>query len=490
MGLKVYNTLTRRVQEFEPLEAGKVGMYVCGVTVYDSSHIGHARAIVFFDVLYRYLTFLGYDVKYVRNFTDVDDKIIARANQEGTSCEQIAARYIEEFYRDFDALGVLRPTVEPKATEHIDDMIRLVQKLLERGYAYVRNGNVYFSVRKFRGYGKLSGRSLDDLIAGARVEVAEDKDDPLDFALWKKSKEGEPSWSSPWGEGRPGWHIECSAMSMKYLGPTLDIHGGGQDLIFPHHENEIAQSEGATGKPFVRYWIHNGHLTVDQEKMSKSLGNFFTIQEILAKYPPDALRYFLLSVHYRKPIDYTDENLDNAARAIERLYIAWRDAQDALKKLGGRVELDPSSLDSASQKALVELESIRSAFMEAMNDDLNTAAASGQFFKLVHAINQMLGNASVEHRPLLSRALDIFDEFRQVLGYPICEPGEYLAKRADDLLRRVGLTRAEVERLIAERAEARRTRDYKRADEIRKYLAEKGIILEDSREGTTWRVAS
>jgi len=494
MGLRVYNTLSRRVQDFEPQESGKVKMYVCGVTVYDSSHIGHARAIVFFDVLYRYLKFLDYGVRYVRNFTDVDDKIIARANREGASCEQIAERYIGEFYEDFDALGVLRPDVEPRATEHIDDMIRLIERLVENGYAYVRDGNVYFSVRKFKGYGKLSGRSLDDMIAGARVEVAEDKDDPMDFALWKKSKEGEPKWSSPWGEGRPGWHIECSAMSMKYLGDTLDIHGGGQDLIFPHHENEIAQSEGATGKQFVRYWIHNGYLTIDQEKMSKSLGNFFTIQEILTKYSPDTLRYFLLSVHYRKPIDYTEENLSNAAKAIERIYLSWDEALSLLEKYGGEYK-PPKSADEKFKEAFKELESIRGDFIEAMDDDLNTAAASGQFFKLVHVMNQITARVSsegalVDQKALLMHALDIFEEFRAILGYPIKRPDEYLANRIDEGLHKAGLSHEEVERLIVERNEARRARDYERADEIRKYLAEKGIILEDSKEGTTWRVGS
>lgn len=488
MALKVYNTLTRRLEDFKPLKEGKVGMYVCGVTVYDSSHIGHARAIIFFDVLYRYLKFLGYDTTYVRNFTDVDDKIIARASREGVSCEEIANRYIKEFYRDFDAIGVQRPNVEPRATEHIQDMIRLISKLVEKGYAYVRDGNVYFSVRKFSQYGKLSCRSTDDMLAGARVEVAEDKEDPLDFALWKKSKEGEPKWESPWGFGRPGWHIECSAMSMKYLGETFDIHGGGQDLIFPHHENEIAQSEAATGKPFVRYWIHNGYLTINREKMSKSLGNFFTIQQILEKYSPDALRYFLLSVHYRKPIDYSDENLESASRAVERIYLSWQDARELLKKLGDELTSSADSGNENTQKFFAELDSIRRDFIEAMDDDLNTAAASGHFFRLVHLMNQVKDDISLNRRAILTRALEVFEEFRSVLGYPISSPEEFLEARINRALKDVGLTREEVERLVKEREQARKARDFKRADEIREFLANRGIILEDTKEKTNWRV--
>jgi len=490
MSLKVYNTLSRRIEDFKPLKEGKVGMYVCGVTVYDSSHVGHARALVFFDVLYRYLKFLGYEVTYVRNFTDVDDKIIARANQEDKSCDEIADRYIGEFYRDFDVLGVQRPTVEPRATEHIGDMIRLVNRLVEKGCAYVRDGNVYFSVNKFGYYGKLSGRSTDDLIAGARVEVAEDKDDPMDFALWKKSKEGEPKWESPWGFGRPGWHIECSAMSMKYLGETFDIHGGGQDLVFPHHENEIAQSEAATGKSFVRYWIHNGHLTINQEKMSKSLGNFFTVQQILLKYSPDALRYFLLSVHYRKPVDYTEENLENAAKAVERIYLSWQEARALLSKLGGGVKYDFDSANEATRKVFEQIENIRREFVMAMDDDLNTATAGGEFFKLVHLMNQIKGDASLDQRAVLARSLEVFEEFKSVLGYPVSEPEKFLESRANLLLDDVGLTRGEIEQLIFEREQARKARNFKRADEIRACLTDKGIIIEDSWEGTKWRVGA
>ena len=338
MGLRVYNTLTQSKEEFIPLQEGRIGMYVCGVTAYDLCHIGHARNAVVFDVIYRYLLYKGYQVTYVRNFTDVDDKIINRAQQEGINTEEIAARYIQEFSVDMGALGLKEPTVEPKATEHIPEMIDMVQRLIAKGHAYQVGGDVYFAVDGFSGYGRLSKRSLDEMQAGARIEVDEKKRNPLDFALWKAAKPGEPSWDSPWGRGRPGWHIECSAMSQKYLGDTLDIHGGGKDLIFPHHENEIAQSEGASGKPFVRYWLHNGFVNIDREKMSKSLGNILTIKEILRDYHPELVRLFLLSRHYRSPIDYSSQGMEEARKNLERFYQTLAGIEEGLGKEPERKE--------------------------------------------------------------------------------------------------------------------------------------------------------
>jgi len=320
MALRVYNTMTQKKEEFIPLHKGRIGMYACGVTVYDLCHIGHARSAMVFDVIYRYLQYKGYEVTYVRNFTDVDDKIIKRAQEAGVSTEEIAARYIQEFYIDMGALGMLKPTMEPKATEHIPEMIAQVERLLEKGLAYQVEGDVYYAVEKFPEYGKLSKRTLDEMQAGARVEVDERKRNPLDFALWKAAKPGEPSWASPWGKGRPGWHIECSAMSQRYLGDTLDIHGGGKDLIFPHHENEIAQAEGATGRPFVRFWLHNGFVNIAKEKMSKSLGNFLTIKEILKEYHPEVVRFFLLSRHYRSPVDFSSQGMEEARQNLARFY--------------------------------------------------------------------------------------------------------------------------------------------------------------------------
>ena len=330
MGLRIYNTLTGKKEDFTPIVPGRVNIYVCGVTVYDYCHMGHARSMIVFDVIVKYLRYLGYKVTYVRNFTDIDDKIIKRAKERGKNPKEIAQYFTKAFYEDMDSLGIERADIEPKATEHIPEMVSLIERIINKGYAYVVDGNVYFSVRRFKGYGGLSKRSLEEMMAGARVEVDPRKEHPLDFALWKKAKPGEPFWESPWGKGRPGWHIECSAMSMKYLGETFDIHGGGQDLIFPHHENEKAQSEAATDKPFVNYWIHHGFLTINQEKMSKSLKNFFTIREILSKFHPEAIRLFFLNHHYRSPIDFSDEKIKEATKALEKLYITLDRAKQIL----------------------------------------------------------------------------------------------------------------------------------------------------------------
>lgn len=378
--LKIYNTMGRKLEEFKPLREGKVGMYVCGVTVYDNCHIGHARSAVAFDIIYRYLKYKGYDVVFVKNFTDVDDKIINRANEEGLGFSEVANKYIDEYYKDMSKLNIAKPEFEPKATEHIKEIIDLVKRLQQKGYAYEVDGDVYYRVDRFKEYGKLSGKNIDELKSGARVDVNDKKENPLDFALWKKSKENEPKWDSPWGEGRPGWHIECSAMSMKYLGESFDIHGGGEDLIFPHHENEIAQSEAATGKPFAKYWIHNGFVRINKEKMSKSLGNFFTIKDILKKYDGQTLRYFLLLTHYRSPIDFSFEGLDAAKEALNRYY-------NFIQRLE---ETDFDKKGKLDEQLKQRLDSLLERFEEAMDDDFNAPKAIGEVFSTIKAFNQYL----------------------------------------------------------------------------------------------------
>ncbi len=480
--MRVYNTFNRRKEEFVPLQGNKVGMYVCGVTVYDYCHIGHARSILVFDMIYRYLKKKGYDVTYVRNFTDVDDKIIKRANEEGVSTKEIAERYIEAFYEDVDALGALRPDVEPKATEHISDMIELIKRLEEKGIAYVVEGDVYYEVRKFPAYGKLSGRSLEEMMAGARIEVDEKKRDPLDFALWKASKPGEPWWDSPWGKGRPGWHIECSAMSMKYLGETFDIHGGGMDLIFPHHENEIAQSEGATGKPFVKYWIHNGFVNINKEKMSKSLGNIILIREILARWDAEILRLFLLKTHYRSPIDFTYDVMEREKESLDRLYRCKEKVEELLS------EGPASRLSDEARVAERTLKELHEGFFEAMDDDFNTALALGKLFEAAREFNRFVDGSAVSlsEKAAVARVMDAFmGDARDVFGILTHSASGWF--RIPD--EKLPLPREEIERLVEERARARREKNYKKADEIREYLKSKGIILEDRPDGTTvWRL--
>ena len=487
MPLMVYNTLSRAKEEFVPLTPGRVGMYVCGVTVYDHCHIGHARSQVVFDVVFRYLRFKGLNVTYVRNFTDVDDKIINRANERGVGTKELAQRYIDEFYVDMDSLNILRPSVEPRATEHIAQIVALVDKLVKNGLAYEKKGNVYFAVRKFKDYGKLSRRDIDEMQSGARVEVDESKKDPLDFALWKASKPGEPAWPSPWGEGRPGWHIECSAMSGHHLGDTFDIHGGGQDLVFPHHENEIAQSEGATGKPFVKYWIHNGFVQVNHEKMSKSLGNFFTIRDVLQAVPPEILRFLLLTVHYRNPLDYYDGALQEAREAVDRVYTAW----EALESnLAAPVALAADQLTPVQAEQLPVLAKIRESFEQAMDDDFNTPRALGSLFELVTLINTIAVKGKLKAAPggamLLTEAKKLFDDLKQVLGFPIAPPAEYRKRCAEQALARHHLTLADVDAKLADRNAARAAKDYAKADEIRKELEALGIFLKDTPTGTTW----
>jgi len=485
MALRVYNTRTQKKEELIPLKEGRIGMYACGVTVYDLCHIGHARSAVVFDVIYRYLRYKGYKVTYVRNFTDVDDKIINRAQQEGVGTEEIAARYIKEFYTDMGALGMLPPTVEPKATEHIAEMIALVQRLMEKGHAYQVEGDVYYAVESFPEYGKLSKRSLDEMQAGARVEVDERKRYPLDFALWKAAKPGEPSWESPWGKGRPGWHVECSAMSQRYLGDTLDIHGGGKDLIFPHHENEIAQAEGATGKPFVRFWLHNGFVNVAKEKMSKSLGNFLTIKEILKDYHPEVVRFFLLSRHYRSPVDYSTQGMEEARQNLERFYQTLAALDAALQKTAGKQQGKSAPKEKA---ALQKAEAFTSQLEEAMDDDFNTAAALAPLFELSHDLNRMLQNPSAQRTEILRKGKETFAVAGKVLGIFQQDPSVFLDQELQRKSRKLTITPAAIEELIKERNEARSKKNWSRADEIRNQLASQGIILEDGPQGTVWRI--
>ncbi len=481
--MRIYNTLTGKKEEFIPVAEGKVGMYACGVTVYDHCHIGHARSAVVFDVMRRYMSYKGYQFKYIRNFTDIDDKIINRAKQEGISWNVVAKKYTDEYYQDMDRLGVGRADVEPKATDHISEIIEIVKGLVDKGYAYEVDRSVYFEVGKFPGYGKLSKRDLEDMVAGARVEVDERKRNPMDFALWKASKAGEPSWDSPWGPGRPGWHIECTAMSLKHLGETFDIHGGGADLIFPHHENEIAQSEAYTGKPFVKYWVHNGFITVDKEKMSKSLGNFFTIQEILNKFDAEAVRFFLLSTHYRSPIEFSDEQLREAEVSIDRYYTTLLRIRDFLSQESEKEKAGPD------EKALDEmLAKFLDRFKEAMDDDFNTALAIGIIYELVRMLNKYMdgrpsGKKAVE---LIKKADEMLRETGNVLNLFHRTPEEWY--RALMAVKEIGLTEEDILVRIGERKAARERKDWAGADRIRKELEEKGILLEDRKDGTGWKV--
>jgi len=480
--IRVFNTMTGRKEEFVPLSQGKVKMYVCGITAYDVCHLGHARSAIVFDIIKRYLRHRGYDVTHVRNITDIDDKIIARAAQEHISTEEVARKYTQEYYDDMELLGVSRADIEPNATEHISEMIETIQGLIEKGYAYPVDGDVYFEVNKYSGYGKLSKKNIDDLKAGSRVDVDERKKSPLDFALWKSSKEGEPWWDSPWGRGRPGWHIECTAMSSKYLGDSFDIHGGGADLTFPHHENEIAQSEAFTGKPFVKYWMHNGFITLDKEKMSKSLGNFFTIKEILEKYEPEVVRYFLLTTHYRSPIEFSDVQLNEAELSIDRYYTTVMRIIDFLDTSGAADRMGPAT-------DLQELlNSFENKFLNAMNDDFNTALALGYIFELIREVNKFLDAkpSGEKARELVLRARDLLSESGGVLNLFNKTIEEWY--RSLMKVKKIGLTEDDLDAKIAERQEARKRKDWAKADIIRNELADKGIILEDKKDATAWKV--
>jgi len=481
--VRVFNTLTGKKEDLIPLTPNKIGMYACGVTVYDLCHIGHARSAVVFDVIRRYLRFRGFDVRYIRNFTDIDDKIINRAAQEGISWDEVAKRYTDEYYRDMDRLGVGRADVEPKATEHIQEIIEIVRVLIDKGYAYVVDGDVYFEVNRFPDYGKLSKRDIEEMLAGARVEVDERKRSPMDFALWKSSKEGEPSWESPWGPGRPGWHIECTAMSIKHLGESFDIHGGGADLIFPHHENELAQSEAYTGKPFVKYWLHNGFITIDREKMSKSLGNFFTIREILDKFDPEVVRFFLLSTHYRSPIEFSDALLREAEASLDRYYTTLIRMKDFLREETGT--LRPSVEEKTLEDAV---STFMDKFKEAMDDDFNTAQALGYIFELIREVNRFLDTRPSGRKAwdLVSKTKELLQQAGSVLNIFNKSPDEWY----DSLMKtkKITFTKEEILNRIRQRQEARQRKDWATADAIRKELEEQGIILEDKKDGTTWKV--
>lgn len=462
--MKVYNTLTRKKEELVPITPGEIKMYACGPTVYNYIHIGNARPLCIFDILRRYLEYRGYNVKFVQNFTDIDDKIIRRANEEHVDFSEISERYIKEFWTDADGLNVRHATINPKATENIDAIIQIISTLIEKGYAYEAQGDVYFSTEKFKDYGKLSHQPLEDLEAGARIMGGEVKREPMDFAVWKAAKPGEPAWDSPWGKGRPGWHIECSAMNWRYLGDTIDIHCGGQDLIFPHHENEIAQSECFTGKPFAHYWMHNGYINVDNVKMSKSLGNFFTVRDVAEKYGYEPIRYLLISAQYRSPINYSTDIIEQCIAALNRLYTC-RDSLDFELKNAVDAEHD-------GDKAIIDgFDKYREQFISAMDDDLNTADAIASIFELVRDINTNVVGKTPS-KALVEGAIAMFDELTGVLGLVYNRKTETLD--------------SDVEALIEARTNARKEKNWAEADRIRDQLKEMGIVLEDTAQGVKW----
>ena len=467
--IMVHNTLNNCKMELKTLEPGKVKMYVCGPTTYNYIHLGNARPIVVFDTIRRYLTYCGYEVTYIQNFTDVDDKIIKRANEEKDDPIKLAARYIDEFFKDVNALNVLPATKYPKVSEHMQDIIDFVQRIINAGYGYELDGDVYFSVRKYAEYGKLSGRNLDDMQAGARVDVDTRKQDPMDFALWKSAKPGEPAWDSPWGKGRPGWHIECSAMSCKYLGEQFDIHGGGQDLIFPHHENEIAQTECVTGKPMANYWLHNGFITINSEKMSKSLGNFFLLRDILDKFDAETVRFYLLSVQYRSPLDFDDEKLQVAQKGLERL-------KNCYNGLHSGLQMAKAENTAAGAELLQKINALEEAFQDAMNDDFNTALASAALFDMAREINTYLKETTLD-RQAMQKASEVYTTLLSIMGL------DFAAKEDEN----DGLTEALMQLLIDLRKQARQEKNYAMADQIRNQLNEIGVILEDTKQGTTWK---
>lgn len=484
--MQLYNTLTHKKETFTPLTEGKVNMYVCGITAYDLCHIGHARSAVVFDVLVRYLRSTGLEVLFARNFTDVDDKIIKRANEEGISSQEVADKYIQTFYEDMDLLNVLRADIEPKCTEHIPDMVAMCEDLIAKGKAYAtKSGDVYFRVREFSDYGKLSGRDVDEMRSGARIAPGDEKEDPLDFALWKSAKPGEPSWESPWGQGRPGWHIECSAMSERHMPLPLDIHGGGLDLIFPHHENEIAQSEAATGTEMARYWVHNGFVQIDAEKMSKSLGNFKTIRDILESYLPEVLRFFLLTKHYRSPIDFSFTAMDEAEKSIKRIYET---------KLGVINELNKSKWSKAAlpEDVTKEYEDQVAAFAAAMADDMNTAGATGHVFTIVRLLNRIMEDKGMRKsegaKNLFERFLEDLTKWSGVLGLFNRDAAEFLQELKLKRAARKNISTDAIEELMLQRLEARKNKDFEEADNIRKKLTELGVDVRDTPAGPVWDV--
>lgn len=465
--MRIYNTLTQEKEEFIPIEKNKVRIYVCGPTVYNYIHIGNARPAIFFDTVRRYYEYKGYDVNYVLNFTDVDDKIIKKALDEGLDSKEISERYILEYKKDMESLNVLEATYHPKATEEIDGMIKLIESLIEKGHAYEKNGTVYFRTRSFADYGKLSKKNIDDLESGARIAIAEEKDDPLDFVLWKPKKEGEPYWPSPWSDGRPGWHIECSVMSSKYLGQQIDIHGGGEDLIFPHHENEIAQSEAVSGKSFANYWMHNAFINIDNKKMSKSEGNFFTVRDILDEYSGQVIRFFMLNAHYRSPLNFSRDLIDSAHNSLDRILTAV----DSLEYLLNNNKLNEDEVSQEENAILLEAETLKEKFEASMEDDFNTADAIAAIFELVKLANIHCNGQS--SKKFLMTMSDKIIALCDILGIKTKIEDEILPK--------------DIEKLIEDRQLARKNRDFNKADEIRDSLLEKGIILEDTREGVRWK---
>ncbi|MGX7594142.1 cysteine--tRNA ligase [Planococcus plakortidis] len=463
MSIQIFNSLTRQKEAFVPLEEGKVKMYVCGPTVYNYIHIGNARPVIVYDTVRRYLEYRGYDVKYVSNFTDVDDKLIKAANELGEEVPEIAERFINAYFDNTKALGCAEADVHPRVTGHMPQIVEFIEALIEKGYAYESQGDVYYHTRKFDGYGKLSHQSVDELKIGARIEAGDKKQDALDFVLWKAAKPGEISWESPWGKGRPGWHIECSVMAREHLGDTIDIHAGGQDLTFPHHENEIAQSEAYTGKPFARYWMHNGYINIENEKMSKSLNNFVLVNDILKELDPQVLRLFMLSVHYRHPINYSKGLVEDAQAGMERIRTAYGNVKHRLEHSAG--------LGDHNDIWLSKIDAIKQEFIETMDDDFNTANAIAKLFDLAKLANTYLLEKQTAEL-ILQTFIDVFDELAGVLGLPFAQSE---------------LLDAEIEALLEERIEARKNRDFARADEIRDQLKEQNIILEDTAQGTRWK---
>ncbi len=483
--LRIHNTLTGKKEPLQPIEPGHVKLYVCGITSYDYCHIGHARSTLVFDMIVKYLRYCGYTVTFIRNFTDIDDKIIARAAEKNTSPKELAERFITEFHADMDALGVDRPTHEPKATENVDEMIALISELVANGSAYEAGGDVYYVVESFSEYGKLSGRNLEEMRAGARIAVNDRKRNPLDFTLWKAARPGEPSWESPWGPGRPGWHIECSAMSRKFLGTTFDIHGGGQDLIFPHHENEIAQSEGAHHEPFANLWIHNGFVTIKDEKMSKSLGNFLTIRDVRNHVHPEVLRLFIYSTHYRNPLDFSETALTEAATGLDRLYTTAA-ACDALSTKA----VSDGAPRVLAAKDRTKLENLERRFREAMDNDFNTARAQGIFFdtarslgRALHALPEPANRSEVA---LITGCATKLRELAAIMGLLTEQPAAFLKARKQQRIAALEISVDEIDRCIAERLAARAAKDWEKSDRIRDQLLARGVVLNDGPEGTTW----
>lgn len=465
--MRLYNTLTRKKEEFKPLDEKEVKMYSCGPTVYNYFHVGNARPFIVFDTLRRFLEYKGYNVKFVQNFTDIDDKMIKKANEEGITVKEMAERFISEYFVDAKGLGVDEATVHPRATDNIDAIIELIRKLEEKGFAYNVNGDVYFNTRSFKEYGKLSHQSLDDLELGSRIDVDERKKDPMDFALWKAQKPGEPAWDSPWGKGRPGWHIECSAMANKFLGETIDIHSGGQDLVFPHHENEVAQSEAANGKPFARYWLHNGFINVDGEKMAKSKGNFFTVRDIVKTFDYEVIRFFMLSAHYRSPINFSAELLEQAKNGLERIYNCLDNLEYLKEHAAGDAMTDA---ERELQKKLTEL---KESFIEALDDDLNTADALAAIFDIVKEVNTNITSGSNPSKEIIDFSYSLIKELGKVLG--VAQKSR--EKNID----------SEIQELIDKRQQARKEKNWKVADEMRDKLKDMGIVLEDTPQGVKWK---